>query len=100
MSDTDHGIQAHDSTVYARRRPALPDMGSLILNSYRLILTPMVRPKLPPDRKKQKVTITPAREVLEFIDARIGVGKKFKDRTHGFEYAVGRLIEEEREDTS
>lgn len=56
----------------------------------------MGRPKLPPERRKRKITITPAPEVLDFIDARIGLGKPFKDRTHAFEYAVAKLMEEEQ----
>lgn len=55
----------------------------------------MERPKLPPGRRKQKITITPAPR-LEFIDARIGLGKPFKDRTHAFEYAVAKLMEERK----
>lgn len=52
----------------------------------------MGRPKLPPARRKKKVTITPAPEVLEYLDERIGLGKPYKDRTHAFEQAVACLM--------
>lgn len=41
------------------------------------------------------MTITPAPEVLAFLDTRIGLGKPFKDRTHAFESAVACLMREE-----
>ena len=56
----------------------------------------MGRPKLPVERRKKKVTITPAPEVLDFIDARIGLGKPYKDRTHAFEQAVACLMASEK----
>jgi len=56
----------------------------------------MGRPKLPPARRKKKVTITPDPEVLAFIDARVGLGKPYKDRTHGFEQAVSCLMRAEK----
>ena len=60
----------------------------------------MGRPKLPANRKKRKVTITPAPEVLDYIDARIGLGKPFKDRTHAFESAVAFLMKQDKSSES
>lgn len=54
----------------------------------------MGRPKVPASQKKRKVTITPAPEVLDYIDANVGLGKPFKDRTHAFEYAVAKLMQD------
>lgn len=52
----------------------------------------MGRPKLPAAERRKKVTITPDRAVLDYIDARVGLGKPFKNRTHGFEQAVALLM--------
>jgi hypothetical protein len=79
-----------------RSHPVFTDFYLPIFNSFCLVLTGMGRPKLPPGQRKQKVTITPDPAVLAFIDERIGLGKPFKDRTHAFEFAVARLMEEEK----
>ena len=57
----------------------------------------MGRPKLPAVKRKKKVTITPAPEVLAFLDARIGLGKLYKDRTHAFEQAVACLMKHSKD---
>ena len=54
----------------------------------------MARPKLPPNRRKKKVTITPDPAVLEFVDEHVGLGKPFKNRTHAFEQAVARMMDD------
>lgn len=51
---------------------------------------------MPENRKKTKVTITPAPEVLQFVKDRIGLGKPYKDVTHAFEQAVACLMEKEK----
>ncbi len=56
----------------------------------------MGRPKIPAARRKMKVTITPSREVLEFLDDRIGLGKLYSNRTHAFEQAVACLMKHEK----
>ncbi len=55
----------------------------------------MGRPKLPANRRKKKISITPAPEVLAYVDARIGLGKPYKDRTHAFEAAVACLMQKD-----
>lgn len=81
------------SDLTGRQRRAKTGNGIRILIRFCLPLTDVGRPKLPAERKKKKVTITPDPAVLAFIDARTGLGKPFKDRTHAFEYAVARLME-------
>lgn len=67
-----------------------------ISNRSRPVEEGMGRPKLPANERKKKVTITPAPEVLDFLDARIGLGKLYKDRTHAFEQAVACLMQNEK----
>jgi hypothetical protein len=57
----------------------------------------MGRPKLPAAKRKRKVTITPLPEVLDFLDARIGLGKPYKNRTHAFEQAVACLMKHSKD---
>lgn len=66
-----------------------------ILNRFRHILPGVGRPKLASDERKQKITITPDPAVVAFIDERVGLGKPFKNRTHGFEFAVAQLMKQE-----
>lgn len=54
----------------------------------------MGRPKLPKSELKRKVTITPHPKVLAWVDNHVGLGKPFKDRTHAFETAVVRMMEQ------
>jgi hypothetical protein len=47
------------------------------------------------ERKRGKVSISPDPVVVDWIDARTGLGKPFKDRTHAFEQGIARMMEEE-----
>jgi hypothetical protein len=73
--------------------PGIYGHGRLKINCFCRVFTGMGRPKLPPARRKKKVTITPAPEVLAFVDAHVGLGKPYKDRTHAFEQAVYLLMQ-------
>ncbi|MES2155838.1 MAG: hypothetical protein V4510_11950 [bacterium] len=52
----------------------------------------MGRPRMPANRRRKKVTITPDPRVVAFVDERIGLGKPYKNRTHAFEQAVACLM--------
>lgn len=47
----------------------------------------MVRPKKKEEERKDSITITPAKDILAFIDSRVE-RHIFANRTHGFERAV------------
>jgi hypothetical protein len=57
----------------------------------------MARPRVASEERREKVSISPDRRVLDWIDLRVGMGRPFASRTHAFEYAVVQLMEAEGE---
>jgi metal-responsive CopG/Arc/MetJ family transcriptional regulator len=55
----------------------------------------MARPRKAESARKSRITITPSKEILGFIDARVET-KEFANRTHGFERAVAFYKKNER----
>lgn len=55
----------------------------------------MARPALPESELRQKISISPDPAVLKWADKQVGLGKRFRNRTHVFEYAVYRLMRAE-----
>ena len=58
----------------------------------------MGRPKLPANQKRPEVKIYPNPSLLAWVDAHVGTGKQFFNRTHAFEFAVSRLMESDKEE--
>lgn len=56
----------------------------------------MGRPKLDDDSKRVGVKIFVSPAMLEWVDRNSGEGHRFYNRTHAFEYAVARLIHEDK----
>ena len=46
-------------------------------------------------RKKPKLTITVDQEAIDWIQARVGLGKRFASISHGFETGVAELMKAE-----
>ena len=55
----------------------------------------MARPALPESELRQKISISPDPAVLKWADEQVGLGKRFRNRTHVFEHAVFRLMRAE-----
>ena len=60
--------------------------------------TMMPRPSLEPSELRQKISISPDPRVLAWADANVGLGKRFRNRTHAFEYAVFQLMARSRDE--
>jgi hypothetical protein len=46
--------------------------------------------------RRPKITINPGQAILDWVDQNSGEGKRFYNRTHVFEFAVAKLMEEEK----
>lgn len=52
------------------------------------------RPRVKPDELREKVSISPDRRILAWIDANTGLGKRFNSRTHAFEWCVAQVMDQ------
>jgi Arc/MetJ-type ribon-helix-helix transcriptional regulator len=52
--------------------------------------------RLPKGKKREKISISPDPTVLAWVDANVGLGKRFASRTHAVEFALARLMQEDK----
>lgn len=60
----------------------------------------MGRPSLEKGQKREPVSMTIAPEILEYVNARIGPGERWKDKSHAFEYAMREVMDREEAEES
>lgn len=60
----------------------------------------MARPKKDPSEVKSRLTTRIDPGLRDWVEARVGVGKRWSSLTHAIEYALARVKEEEEATTS